>query len=1830
MRPSRVNNGDGTVAHLIPVSENPTRVDIAPIIHIGDQDAYGVKQITDMEGNIYTSYPGYSQLYAADLAKGKCFKVLTDDLSKIRTARLIITATDDPANLKVLGLSNYRLVYSGRDFKDGKLEITYDPATEYDWYIYEANGKEVFKATLDGQKITRSSCLLQLGSSSTDLSYVPVHNFSLKDKNGTSNVVVTSKFPDIQIPLNFEFVNEGGNETNRAYLAEMIEYISVNGTKITDKSWAGEDFTVPNGSDLIVKIKPQSYGFWKFNKAYYNGQEVNPANIFPLFVEGEDTTPQIYKVTGTMNNYWRYTLNLPDIDNVSIRVSDILENVTTSPYHGTAGMNPPVLTPSGKNGYKVYDVQVDGQIIPLDADGNYTMTRMDEEITIVPKKYERTIPLQLYCDYGNYSNYYIILDPLGQMTQRKDLAKGLQTLMINPDDLPFELGNEDSYVYVNGELLTEKDENGLLTGLKGLTSSDQVSIFTTKPRTRTIVHKEFPAGVSADIYHNGLKIAGPGNYEVLPGTVVKYVVTSGSNLVLESGSSGSFINAGNDGSYEFTSNYGGTYWLHPANSKVTVTVDADDYSYFRAYIGDYSPKFTSATEEVSLPYTDASDATYSVKFACEKSNRRITSVTASPSDGFSFDEKTLTANGVRNGMKLTVQSEKFDKFYNFKLYTTLPPFFELAPGSDPKWPSYLFQGQPAQINPPVNVELAPHSADEFSMAYPGYFGFTTSETWIEFTADMGQTFEGITELDFPLTMDFKSLAQIATQYGYYARININGVDYDLASLETERETQWGFTETVYIITIEQPQDITGSISIYPDSYGSFRGSRDFYVKGGNVLYRYNNGETKTSGTQAIPVQPGSRLELWLDNGKPFEKCQLEDLFDGYGDTGHITDLKPDENNHYIIEFPALEEFASVDESYYTQSQEFNLNVVLPKMPLTVVSSGEAGNISVGDVTVTGGNGTIQVVESSSSVLKCVGSDYRIVEVLDKSTGVPLDFDIHTGKVSGLAEGMTIEVKTEKYERDKSFRVYFDNAAPTNRSIVLAPGTPYEKTVTLGSSINTPYTVNYNPEDLPVKLNFNYYGYSYPTIIINNEIITHQGNGVYDLPAVFPDNTVMRVYNSTARAKLVDVTFTVDDGLDIAVTQDDVALNDLTSTLRLAAGSLIVFAEKPGNKFDYEILQGSTKLTNPKVALPTTATAFTIRKTYNTITLNTTGDIDLSSMNILDADGNPYTVENGAIKVPTRVKSLTFVPTVEDIYFAEASVSGGSMKFDKDSGELTDLSSGSLSLTTATVEREQEVTIFVETGDELSGAQITLGNGKTIETGVALSGGSQTVKFSEEDLPIIFKLPESYLGDGDTTVDPSKLPVVYVNDQQLEYSEEHGGYIFPTDAFNDPANPPSIKIYAAQPDPVEITYLVEPGITFNAVADKDTENAVTEASTVALLPGTLVEINATATKSDEIIFIEIDGETIMEGKDLNYSFTVGSSFQTIKIMRKKVMLTVKCDTEWNSVRVNGNGFSYPMYAAESELEFPVGTTQITLRSISDNRCVAKVINASTGSELTFDAVTGVVSGVTDKMQISLVMGDFTRDRQLTLYLEETDNDVSPSASVVLSSGKAVEKEIALLTGYQEIMFADSDLPLAVINTAGNAKPLSVYVDGTEISYTEGSGYSFPSQLADNPVVKIFTESQRSVSVEYEVYVPDYVVEITHDRHTVVDHTKRHSVLPGTEITFRFSPKAASRAYTPSRAAGETPSVLVNDEPLSADANGVYTLKVTRQHADTGVHVSLSQGDDSLGIEEILDDATAADVYNLAGRRVLRNAFREDIEKLPSGVYIINGRKVLIGK
>ena len=475
--------------------------------------------------------------------------------------------------------------------------------------------------------------------------------------------------------------------------------------------------------------------------------------------------------------------------------------------------------------------------------------------------------------------------------------------------------------------------------------------------------------------------------------------------------------------------------------------------------------------------------------------------------------------------------------------------------------------------------------------------------------------------------------------------------------------------------------------------------------------------------------------------------------------------------------------------------------------------------------------------------------------------------------------------------------------------------------------------------------------------------------------------------------------------------------------------------------------------------------------------------------------------------------------------------------------------------------------------------------------------------------------------------------MYVENEKVEYSEEIGGYSLPADAFRDPSNPPSIKIYATDTAPVGISYLVEPGISFSAMVDGKESSRITmaPASAVQLLPGTEIAITATAADSDEVIFIEIGGEIVAEGSDLNYTFTVGTWDQTISIKHKKLTVTVKCDEEWSTVSVNGAGFAYPMYDAESELEFPLGTTELYVITGAENRHVVKVLNAATGEELPFDVATGRVSGIEDKMQLSIVIGDYVRNRALMVYLDENSVDDSAVAALVLASGKVAAKEVTLLPGYQEILFADTDLPLAIRALDGVDTPFAVYLNNEEIPFSAEAGYAFPATITDNSVVKIFTERQSSIKVEYKVNAPYHDVTVTHDRNTDIDYLKAHTVLPGTEITLRLTPRTAQSMYAMSRTATDTPIVTLNGEKLTPVEDGLYTIKATSAHAPSGILVAVNpENDGSTGIDEVMGGSTAVDVYDLRGNRLLKAATRADIDRLPAGVYIIGGRKVLLNR
>ena len=81
------------------------------------------------------------------------------------------------------------------------------------------------------------------------------------------------------------------------------------------------------------------------------------------------------------------------------------------------------------------------------------------------------------------------------------------------------------------------------------------------------------------------------------------------------------------------------------------------------------------------------------------------------------------------------------------------------------------------------------------------------------------------------------------------------------------------------------------------------------------------------------------------------------------------------------------------------------------------------------------------------------------------------------------------------------------------------------------------------------------------------------------------------------------------------------------------------------------------------------------------------------------------------------------------------------------------------------------------------------------------------------------------------------------------------------------------------------------------------------------------------------------------------------------------------------------------------------------------------------------------------------------------------------------------------------------------------------------------------------------------------------------------------------------------------------MIVGDSVIEA-VDGVYTFET---EGDTTVKVS----NGTTGIESVISgENTTADVYNLQGIRVARQANADEVNALPAGIYVVNGQKVIV--
>lgn len=1853
--------------YYVPAGEAPVSFMVLPNIKYGFESAENLQT-----GATYSVNPQHVIIKASDLAVDQECRVKLNLIENVRKGRLTVLV-DNPADIIVQNRGNGLLnnVTSADFTKSGDkyvCTVNYSPESEKIWNIALKSGKRIFKTTLDGVAQTRSNIFVYDTSSSATL----MPGYILNLTSDTHTVDITTQYPDIDFPVTFKMVQDGGNETDQSKLDEKITYVRIDGVTLDRSVWeGGKTFTVSNGSQLSYALVSQVRSQFEVKDRICNGISFGTSNS--IILESETPGSYDFKIKALINNPVRLKVRSSEtgFDKFDMDVSNyyyvmqkaeedfILDyrntdyNIRFYPHEGYIVSKVTLTAPDGKT--QVYNADASGEVRL-----KYSGMNAVYDVEVAP--YERNIPLSVYIDGGSSSGISVTLGVNHVNREYMDLKNGRQTVNVNPMDFPIHVHESGAKVYVNGVQVPEQGNHDFIT--EAPAAGSDVRIFSRASSTYPVTIKESPAGVNATITMDGNPIT-YGSYFALPGTEFVITPTTATGMILQT-SPYSWIEP-KDGKFTFSPNAACELTIRP-KAVATITCDAwNSFELHSVQTGEVY-KLQGKTTDIVLPYVSGSSANTWYEFKIVDPNEVMRIASASGTNYSINDANDLLE--LKSGGTVTLVAEKNPKPYFINIHVVPDNFYTKL---DPATGKY---GDMGNANESCTDLYVTRNEDEGNNGEYGpmptfnkYLRYGDNNYYRDYSLhDINDenSYNGNPPKYFPGISNKLNEFFNLTADQFPVTIH-NGSDYQSMYIIKENNS----IEEIYSggeYTIERPSDGNYKVDLrvslrYEQSAPIvFHGADYYYQLSGHeeVLVReeYYGMEDQVYSFSTIKI-------------RPIEGGEIEEVSLGIQNSSQpmqFSVVDPDENGNYIIAIDP-QPFGSI----------YNLNyairvVIKTTLLTTEVSDNDAG-VKINGVMggMDGSGGTYYIVNLDDVKVTCE-PNYTITSIVDLTSGKSLDFNPATGLVYGLTDGMNLYITVEKYERNNTLTLkYYRNglspSATGNATLILAPATMQKKEETAYSLASTgngllSRTIYFNPSDAPFALENATYKLGATTVqdkVYLNNVEVPFVNGAYQFPGEVPDgSTLILLRPNTNAVSDVKATAEIESGLKVDVTVGGLSAPDL-SGFTVPVATAVKVTELEGNEFDYKAeysLDGGATwnvLPTAGYTLQSSDRQLMIRatKTYNTLIVNIAEGTDLSDLKFSNGDVEYELTDGNTLMLPTRVKSLMITTSKPDSYI-EATVGDGveGMEFNKELGTLSGIVPGTLEISTKTIDRNHEVMVFLDDANFDEGTLVR-GYGKVIETSVALSEGFQNILFSKEELPLVYRLIASTEDDesdfiGDTSFDPNRpetMPSVFINGEQLEYSPEHGGYVFP-EATLTAEGASVIKIYAPKTgaegdenpdDPtapqtgvskISVFYLVENGVKFEAIEDYTTK--VTEAGMRDLLPSTLIELTAESESGDDV-FVEVDGVRV-EPVDGKYTIMTGNADVTIAVKLVKLQVTLNAK-EWQNVHVTGNGFSYPMYDETSILEFPQSTESIVLRNEKEGTIITAVKDAA-DNDCDFNPTTGELK-VSDKMNVTIVMGDYTRDVELMIYVEEGDEQ--QITHLVLAEGTTVEKAITLQPGYQIVHIHQSDLPLAVTTTSGsNAE---VYLGAEEIMYTDGV-YEFPDKLEAKSVVKIYTDKQTPISLTYDINLTGYDFTVWHDRQKDVEVStdQEHSVLPGTEISFVITPtseltvlsqvsKASKVESEDDEETADGPVVTVNDEMLTPDADGVYTVKVTKDHAD-GLSIKAVTNDPSSGVDEIVVDKTEVDVYNVNGVLILKGATKDEIAKLPAGVYIAGGQKITV--
>lgn len=361
------------------------------------------------------------------------FDIESINLVEGRTSEFTLDIDGDSSDIEVELAGDRGNILTGRTLE---MPIKFNP--EYDLPVYIRSihyDRNLYKVSVDGVEIPSDD-----------------HLYRLYDLKNGDVVKVEVDFPDVQVPIRISYVNPDTEAS--------IQAIYEGGVIIPSEEWMAEGWTMPLGTNLIIRLNVTDYivsatlDGVDFDQEYISFTVMNEEG-YDFVVTAEPREPFLVKFYYDKPANFKVKVGNLDDDLYSMN-PDKDETVVPVPRNRNR------VTVIADEGYEVKELWVgNDQISSRDF-----MIWGDTDVYVFMEEYKRDLEAVVYLDPATEWNDHasLTLSP-GKGFREKDvqLSKGYNLFRYNEEDLPvrFEVTYQSEYDYVafeNGAEITPTEE----------------------------------------------------------------------------------------------------------------------------------------------------------------------------------------------------------------------------------------------------------------------------------------------------------------------------------------------------------------------------------------------------------------------------------------------------------------------------------------------------------------------------------------------------------------------------------------------------------------------------------------------------------------------------------------------------------------------------------------------------------------------------------------------------------------------------------------------------------------------------------------------------------------------------------------------------------------------------------------------------------------------------------------------------------------------------------------------------------------------------------------------------------------------------------------------------------------------------------------------------------------------------------------------------------------------------------------------------------------------------------------------------------------------------